>query len=262
MSVAGVALATIISQYVSAIRVVCILFSPKGEYKLTFKELKLHVHEVFTIVRVGLPCGLNGIVFSVSNVVIQSTVNTFGDSLIAGNVAADGITAFIYQVIAASYSASVSFAGQCYGAGKIKRINELIGKAILITSAIMVSLCSIVTLFPRQLLSIFNTDPEVIELGIPKLLIVGWGYVLYGVSETMLACLRGMRKTAVPTALNVFCICIVRVLWVWFVFPIYPVTTVLYLCYPVTYVLSVTALGIYYIKVYKTLSRQKEKMIQ
>lgn len=262
MSVAGVALATIISQYVSAIRVLGILFNPNGEYRLTFKELKLHKKELLSVLRVGLPCGLNGIVFSISNVVIQSTVNTFGDTLIAGNVAADGITAFIYQVIAASYSASVSFAGQCYGAGKIKRINRLLGTAVLLSSAVLTLLCGIMTIFPRPLLSIFNSDPNVIELGIPKMLIVGWGYVLYGVSETVLACLRGMRKTAVPTALNVFCVCVVRILWVWLIFPLRPTTTVLYLCYPVTYVLSILALGIYYIKVYRLLSPRERQLLQ
>ena len=251
MSVAGVAVATIISQYVSAIRVLMILFNSKGEYRLSVKEMLLHKKELTTIVRVGLPCGLNGAVFSISNVVIQSTVNTFGDTLIAGNVAAEGITTFLYQVVAATYSATVSFAGQCYGAGKIKRINRLLGTAILLGSIILSILCSIMTIFPRPLLSIFNSDPLVIEAGIPKMLILGWGYVLYCISEALLACLRGMRKTAIPTALNVFCICVVRVLWVWSIFSLYPTTTVLYLCYPVSYALSTSSLGVYYICVYK-----------
>ena len=262
MSVSGVALATIISQYVSAIRVMLILFDKKGEYQLSVKELQLHKKEVFAVIRVGLPCGLNGIVYSLSNVVIQSTVNTFGDTLIAGNVAADGITAFIYQVIAASYSASVSFAGQCYGAGKIKRINHLFGTAVLLCSSVLVALCTVITIFPRPLLSIFNSDPSVIEMGIPKLLIVGWGYVLYGISEIVLACLRGMRKTAVPTAMNVFCVCVIRVLWVLFIFPLNSTTTLLYLCYPVSYILSTSALGIYYIITYKKFSGKEQLAIQ
>jgi len=156
MSVAGVAIATIISQYMSAIWVLLILFDSKGEYRLSVKELILHKTELWTILRVGLPCGLNGIVFSISNVLIQSTVNTFGDTLIAGNVAADGITAFVYQVIAATYSAAVSFAGQCYGAGKIKRINNLLVTSSLLSSSVIAVMCVVLTLFPTQLLSIFS----------------------------------------------------------------------------------------------------------
>ena len=251
MSVAGVALATIASQYVTAVWVLLILFDPKGEYQLSVKELKLHKKELISIIRVGLPCGLNGIVYSFSNVVIQSTVNSFGDTLIAGNVAADGITGFIYQVIAATYSASVSFAGQCYGAGKIKRINRLMGTAMLLSSSVLAVLCGIMTACPRLLLSIYNSDPTVIELGIPKMLIVGWAYILYGLSDIILACLRGMRKTAIPTVFNIMCVCGVRMFWVLFVFPLSPTTTVLYLCYPVSYTFSVAALGIYYIFVYR-----------
>jgi len=98
----------------------------------------------------------------------------------------------------------------------------------------------------------------VISAGIPKMLIVGWAYILYGISEIVLACLRGMRKTAIPTALNVFCICVVRVIWVLMIFPLYPTTTVLYMCYPVSYVLSISALGIYYAKTYKLFSERAE----
>lgn len=262
MSVAGVALATIISQYASAIRVLLILFDSKGEYQLSFKELKVHKEELLSIIRVGLPCGLNGAVFSISNVVVQSTVNTFGDTQIAGNVAAEGITAFIYQVIAAVYSASVSFAGQCYGAGKIKRINRLLGTGTLLCTSLLVVLCVIATIFPRQLLSIFNSDPLVIESGVSKMLMVAWGYILYCPSETVLACLRGMRKTAIPTVMNIMCICVARVLWVLFVFPICPTIIMLYLCYPVSYLLSITALGIYYIQTYRKVNRKELHVIQ
>lgn len=261
MSVAGVALATIISQYVSSIRVLLILFDPLGEYQLSFKELRVHKKELFAVIRVGLPCGLNGAVFSISNVVVQSTVNTFGDTQIAGNVAAEGITALIYQVIAATYSASVSFAGQCYGAGKIKRINRLLGTSTLLCTSVLVVLCVITTIFPRQFLSIFNSDPLVIEAGISKMLVVAWGYILYCPSETVLACLRGIRKTAIPTIMNILCVCVVRLLWVSFVFPICPTIIMLYLCYPVSYLLSISALGIYYIRSYSRLNRKERQII-
>ena len=186
LDVAGVAIATVVSQYLSAFQIWRILFNPKDDYKLSFKELKLHKQQVWTIIKVGLPCGLNGIAFSLSNIVMQSAVNTFGEVIIAGNVASDGLTGLIYQVIVGFYSAIVSFAGQNYGAGKYKRIDKGLGISLLWCCGIVLILGVGAVIFHQPLMSLFNSDPVVIDAGTTKLKVFSYSYVIYGVSEMLL----------------------------------------------------------------------------
>lgn len=249
MTVDGVALATIISKYVSAVAVLFILFNPKGDFCLTFKELKFHWIEARNVIKVGFPCGINGLVFSISNVIVQAAVNGFGDNVIAGSTVSNNITAFLYQVLIAFYSACVSFSGQCYGAGKFKRIDKLLGVAATLCSVFIAAMSVVFTLYPEPFLAIFNEDPDVIAAGSIKLVIMSWSYVLYGTSEIILGCLRGMRKTALSTAINIFSICGVRLLWIWCVCPFDPQNAgLMYLCYPVSYIFSLVALGIHYLQ--------------
>lgn len=249
MTVDGVAYATIVSKYASAIIVLWILFDPKGEFKLSFKELKMHFHESMNIIKVGVPCGINGVVFSISNVIVQSGVNGFGATIIAGNVASNNLTSFLYQILVAFYSACVSFSGQCYGAHKIKRIDKLLITSLGICCSVVALLSVVLTIWPTPFLAIFNTDPDVIRAGTPKLIIMSWSYVLYAASEIVLGCLRGMKKTAFSTAINIFCICGIRLLWLWCICPMDSTNaSLLYFCYPVSYIFSLTALALYYIK--------------
>ena len=255
MTVEGVALATIIAQYLSAAVVLYILFNPKGEFKLSFRELCLPKKEVLAILRVGIPCGINNMMFSISNVTIQSSVNSFGDTILAGNVAADGYTGFLYQSLAAYYLACVTFSGQCYGARRYDRIDKLLLYSCGLSAGTIIVAAIASTLFPEVLLSMFNTDPEVIKAGMPKLLITSWAYTLYAISEALIGCLRGMRKTTIPTAINIFSICGIRILWVMFIFPLNSQSVyLLYSCYPVSYFFAISLLGIYYLHV-----RRKQK---
>ena len=256
MTVDGVALATIISQYIAAIWVILILFNPKGDYKLRFSELKLYRSESWNIIKVGLPCGLNPLVFSISNATVQSAVNAFGDTVVAGSVASNNITGMIYQVLAAFYSGCINFTGQCFGAGKYKRIDKVayISSAICV---VFVTICStIITLIPGKFIGIFNTDPNVIAFGADKLVLMSWSYVIYGISEVIMGCLRGMRETGIPSAINIFCVCLVRVLWIVLACPLFPNSQLfLYSCYPISYGLSVFVMTIYFIKCRKKLDR-------
>lgn len=238
LDVAGVAIATVASQYLSAFRIWRILFNPKDDYQLKFKELKLHKKQVWTIIKVGVPCGLNGIAFSLSNIVMQSTVNTFGEVIIAGNVAADGLTGLLYQVIAGFYYATINFTGQNYGAGKYKRIDKGLGISLLWSCGIVAVLGVLAVIFHEPLMGLFNSDPVVIEAGTTKLKVFSYSYVLYSVSEMLLGCLRGMKKTAIPAVINLGGVCLFRVLWAWLIFPLNPTVGMLYACYPISYALS------------------------
>lgn len=253
MDVDGVGWATVISQVVSAVVVLWILFKPDGGYDLNLRELKFHKREVVSVARVGIPCGINGLVFSVANVIIQSSINSLGPVAVGGGSASGGVAGIVYQVLAAFYSGCISFAGQCYGAGMYKRIDKLVVTSILWSAGIMAVLSTVATLFPKLLLGLFTSNEDFIRSGTPQMLIASWGYILYGVSESFLGCLRGMRRSGMPTLLNAVFICVPRLIWVFAVFPLCRTVWFLYLCYPISYVFSATAQGLYYYKVRKKL---------
>lgn len=239
MDVAGVAIATIVAQYLSALAVMWILFDQKQEYKLRMKELLLHKEMVSKMVAIGVPCGINGILQCFSNVFIQSSVNSFGKYVIAGNTAATDINNFTYLVNNAFCAACVSFSGQCCGAKQYKRLDKLVVSSAIWNSVFVVAIAAVVTMFPRQLLGIFNPDPNVVDAGMFKLILLSWTAMLYGISDTMVGCIRGMGKSVSPTVWNIICLCGVRLAWVLFVFPYCPHDPrYLYLCFPVSWVIA------------------------
>lgn len=246
MDVAGVALATVISHVVSCAWVLYILFNPKGEYKMSLSELRLSKTQFTSILRVGVPCGINSSVFSLSNATIQSAMNTFSSAAVAGNTAADSVVILSYQTVTAFYSGCVSFSGQCYGAHRYDRIKKLLRTSMLVSILLSTVIAVIATIVPTPILALFSQDPEVIRYGTTKLILVSWSYLLYGVSEMFLGCLRGMKRTTIPTVLNVLFVCILRVAWVFFVFPQFKTLLALYICYPISYSCSAIALGVYY----------------
>lgn len=262
MDVDGVAWATVISQAVSAVAVLRILFKPDGGFDLNIKELKLHKREISSITRVGIPCGLNGIVFSISNVILQSSVNSLGDVVMAGVAAANGCTGLIFQILASFSSACISFSGQCFGARQYKRIDKLVGRSILLSSVMTAALAALVTLFPRFFLGLFTNNQSAMKHGVQTLVVVSWSYMIYGVSEIFLAALRGMRHSGMPTILNACCVCLPRLVWILAVFPLNREVGFLHLCYPISYVISATAQGLYFHWVRKKLDREERLAIQ
>ncbi len=258
MDVDGVAWATVISQVIAAVCVLRILFKPDGDYGLNLKELKIHRREMTDIARMGIPAGLNGALFSISNVIIQSSVNSLGDIVMAGSAAAEGITGLTYQILAAFYTACINFGGQCYGAGKYKRIDKVVGRSLLFCSGMIAVLAAVATVFPNVFLGLFTDNPLVMKAAYPKLIILCWGYILYGATEIFLGASRGMRRSAIPTLLNVFGICAPRLIWVFVVFPMNPTFDFLHLCYPISWIISTIFQGFYYLHTRRKLDREEE----
>lgn len=257
MTVDGVALATIISNYLSAGAVLFILFDRKGLYHLKINELILHKKDTYEIIRIGLPCGINSIVFSVSNTVVQYGVNALGDAVVAGSAACNNITGILYQVLHAFYAACVNFSGQCYGAAKYKRIDQLAIWSSSICVSFMISASIVVTLMPQAFIRIFNTDPDVIIAGSEKLIIVCWSYVLYAVMETIMGCLRGMRQTTIPSIINMISVCFIRVMWILVIAPVFPGDRIfLFSCYPISYIVGFAAIFCFYLHTRKVQSRK------
>ena len=244
---AGVALATILSMYVSAGIVLWILFHPQGEYRLSFKELRLAKEETANIVKIGIPCGLNGIVFSLSNILIVKELNALGSTILAGNSAASNVDTVTYQILTAFYSAAVSFAGQNYGAKNLKRIDRLLLWAVGLAMAFVLVADVFLFAFPEFFLRLFTKEAAVAAVGVSRVYMMGAGYVIYCISEITIGCTRGMGKSMLPTVLNAVFICGPRVLWVLIAYP-YLANGVpahdyvmLLWCYPLSWALSAVA---------------------
>lgn len=255
MGVEGVAIATISSQIISAIVVLYILFNPREEYGMQLKKLKIHKPELMKLVRIGMPCGLNGIIFNFANIILQSSVNSLGEIVMASATASNKITIIVYMILSSTYSACVSFAGQCFGAKNYARIDELWKKSILLCSGIVVIVAVPLTLFTHVPLGFFSNNPVVIETATPMLQLMVWGYVLYAIPECTVGCIRGMGTSTMPTLLNIVCICAPRIIWNYFFFPLNPTVGWLYVCYPISYAICSVAQVGYYLHRRKQLDR-------
>ena len=256
MDVAGVAIATAVAQALSAFRVMRILFNKNDAYKLSFKELSIHKESASVIARIGIPNGLNGVLFSLSNLVVQSSINSFNDTaIIAAKTAAADASNLVYQIIHGFALACVSSSGQCYGAKKYKRIDKLAIKATLLCGGLVAAASAVMTLFPSFVIGVFNDSPDVIAVGKNILLISLWSYVLYAVSDIYLSCTRGMGRSLGITLMNIAAIITPRLLWIWFLFPYCRTIEFLFLCYPVSYLTSAVAQIIYFKIVRKKVDR-------
>ncbi len=244
---AGVALATAAANYLSAGAILTILFHPSGEYRLSLKEISLKKDEVLNIAKIGIPCSLNGIVFSVANLLVTSAYNALGPVALASNSAAGNMDVILHQILASFSAACVSFAGQNYGAKNLKRIDKLLWQSILVSIGGVMIINAFTFTFPEFFMRLFTKDPEVIALGTNRIFVFGAGYVLFSVADMAIGCLRGMGKTLMPTILNAFFVCVPRVIWVTLIFPMNPTYNFLLICYPLSWTLSSMAQFVCYL---------------
>ena len=251
------AIATTIAQLLSAVCLLKILFDPKDAYQLTFRELHITKSSAKEIFRLGIPAGLNMMVVNLGNVVVQSSANSFGDTaIIAARTVVSDVMNIFMQAIHAFSLGCVSFAGQCYGAKKYKRIDRLAITTILCGGGFLLIEALLVTFFPNAVIGLFNSDPRVLEVGKSILLINAWGYLLNACSDVLLNCVKGMGRSVGPTIMNISANMLPRVLWVWFIFPLHRTVEWLQMCMPVSWLISSVALTIYYIHIRKKLDRE------
>lgn len=252
--VAGVAIATMVAQMISAVVVAGILFSKKDAYKLELRKLRVHKDQAVKIIRVGVPCGLNGAVFSFANVILQSSVNSFNSvAIMAGYTAANDVSNFNYLVINSFNAGMVSFAGQCYGAREYKRIDKFLAAAHWLCCSILLVMAVAMTIWVRPILGLFNSEPSVIDAGLFRLLLCAWTYIFYAPSEIYTGCTRGMGRTTMPMILNLVGVCVPRIVWALVIFPLYRTPEFLYLCMPISWVISSVLQIVYYYKERKKL---------
>ena len=256
MDVAGVALATIISQYISAILVVICLLKLDNCCHLSIKEIAFHKTEVAEMLKVGLPAGVQSSLFSVSNVLIQSSINSFGSTVMAGNAAASNIEGFTYIAMNSVYQASLTFTSQNVGAKKPERISRVAVVCLFIVTAVGLVLGSLSCFFGEALLKIYSTDAAIIPYGMVRLRYICLPYFLCGVMEVFVGLLRGMNCSTIPMIVSVFGSCVFRVLWVYTAFRAYPTQETLYIAYIISWALCSAIHFICYLIIKKRLTKK------
>ena len=241
--VVGVAISTVISQTVSAILIVVCLIKEESDFHLELKELKINKQKLKDILKIGLPAGLQGTIFSLSNVVIQSSVNLFGASVVDGNSAAQNIESIVYFSMNAFHHATLSFTSQNIGAGKRERVGKILRTGLLcsITAALLTG--GLVILFSEELLKIYIKDEYAIKSGVIRLNFICGTYALCGIMEIMVGSIRGMGYAVTPMIVSLIGACGLRLIWIATVFqiPKYHVIETVYTSYPVTWIITFLA---------------------
>ncbi len=238
LSVMGVALATIISQYISASLIIWCLVKTDGACRLSLKHIRIHFRKLGAILRIGLPAGIQSSLFSISNVLIQSSVNSFGSTVMAGNTAAASLEGFVYTAMNSMSQASLSFTGQNFGAGQLKRIKRIAGICLASVSVVGLILGMAFYLLGTPLSRIYSPDQAVIDVSLIRLEIICTTYFLCGIMEVLVGLLRGMGQSLLPTTVSLLGACAFRVLWIYTVFAADKTLTTLYISYPISWLLT------------------------
>lgn len=258
MSVAGVALATIISQYISAVLIMICLMKEKYPFGISPKEMIFDAAEFKQILVIGLPAGIQGTVFALSNVTVQSSINSFGKIVMAGNGAASNLEGFVYVAMNTFYQSAISFTSQNLGAKKYERLTPILFTClgcVLVTGAVLgIGLWYFGDIF----LSIYSSDPEVISAGIIRLSYIGKIYFLCGTMDVLCGCLRGMGYSLIPMINSLLGSCAFRLVWLATVFKIYHTQDMVYIVYPLSWIITIILHLVLYIYVRKKMQKNME----
>lgn len=256
MGVAGVAAATVASQAISAALVIRCLILTDSPYRLELKGIRISGNKLVRMIQIGVPAGMQGALFSISNVLIQSSVNSFGSVAMAGNTAGSNIEGFIYTAMNAFHQAAISFSGQNYGARKYRRIKRVLLICELLVMIVGGLMGSLAYLFAGTLLRIYTTDPQVIQYGILRMGIICVPYFLCGMMDTAVGALRGMGYAIMPMLVSLTGACLMRVVWIYTIFQHYRTLKCLYISYPISWGLTFAVHMICFVIVYRRLLKR------
>ena len=247
MGVAGVAYATIISQILSAVMVIVYMMKSKDCVRFVPKNMRIYGDKLKKMLYIGLPAGFQGTVFSLSNVVIQSAVNSFGSLVMAGNGAASSLEGFTYTAMNSVYQASLTFVGQNVGAKKYDRINKVQGVCLVLVTIIGLVFGVTTYCLGEPLLSIYlPNDPEAIPYGIIRMSYIALPYFLCGMMEVMVGGQRGMGMSFIPMINALLGSCVLRIIWISTVFAANPTLFTLYISYPISWAVTTLAHTVFY----------------
>lgn len=239
MSVDGVAWATVISQFLSmTLILICLSRSNIMGIRFVPRQMRIERDKLMRIVKIGLPAGLQSALFSISNVMIQSAVNSFGSVMVAASSAASNVEGFVGTTMNAYYNAAVSFTGQNMGAKKYDRIDKIAKVCTVLIFATWIIMGGAILLFGKPLIALYRPDPEVIELGMLRMKILMAAYFTCGVMNVFPGLTRGMGYSVSPMICTLIGACLMRIIWLKTVFTWYPTMVILFACYPVTWGLA------------------------
>lgn len=253
LGVAGVALATVISQAVSAYLVLRCLIRADAAYQVRLRELCIVPDKLLKMVQIGLPAGLQGSLFSISNVLIQSSINSFGSIVVAGNTAASNIEGFVYIAMNSLHQTAISFCGQNYGAMKYRRIGRIVLICQLCVLTTGLALGNAAYLGGGLLLQLYSTDAEVIRYGIIRMSYICTSYCLCGMMDVMVGALRGIGYSVMPMLVSLTGACLFRVVWIMTVFQRSHTLQTLYISYPISWGVTFLVHLLCFVVVYKSM---------
>lgn len=247
MGVLGAALATVLSQLLSAVLVVVSLLRAQGEpFQLFPRALGLHAQALGGILRVGLPTALQSVMYSISNIVIQAAINSFGTDAVAAWTAYGKVDVLFWMILTAMSQSVTTFAGQNYGAGKYDRLRRGIWVSAGMSLGFTIPISAILFLLARPILSVFTPDPAVLDIGVEMTRFLAPTYFTYILVEILPGAIRGAGKSMGPMLISVFGVCGLRLLWLFFAVPLRHTVLMVEASYPITWVVTAAALLIYY----------------
>jgi len=255
MNVAGVALATAISQAVSSILVIIVLSRRTDACRLQLSKLRIHKPQLMRIARIGLPAGIQGSLFSISNALIQSSINSFGGIVMSGNAAASNLESFVYLGMNAFQQTTVNFTGQNVGARQFRRVKKIIGLCLACAAVVGIVMGSLFVLFGKQLLSIYITDSaDAVTYGMLRLMCLCLPYFLCGIMDVSTGALRGMGSSVAPMVISILGVCGIRIGWIMTVFqlPQFHTPFWLYMSYPFSWFVTFAIQMLAFRKLYRS----------
>ena len=260
LGVAGVAIGTVASQMISSILVLRCLYKSEGSYQLRFSKLTIRWVYLKRIFQVGIPAGIQSTVINFSNALLQSSVNSFGSTAMAGYTAANNILGFLYAAVNAVTQACMSFTSQNYSVGKQKRMDRVLLNCIILSAGVSAALGVGAYAFGSQILRIYNTEPEVIRCGLEILSITTVPYFLCGIMDLIPGALRGMGHSAVPMILSVIGTVGTRIVWIYGFFPQHRSLYFLFISYPGSWIITIVMQAVCFWFVRKKCIRQLKGM--
>lgn len=238
MSVAGVASATVISEYLSVLLIMIYLSRYDGAIRFLPKKMGIDRKKLKAIVRIGLPAGMQGLLFSISNVLIQSAINSFGSTMVAASSASSNVEGYMGTTMNAYYNAAIAFTGQNMGAKKYNRIDTIAKVCTALIFATWILLGGTILIFGKHLLGIYTVDKEVIKLGMLRMDIMMVAFFTCGMMNVYPGLTRGMGYSILPMLCTLIGACLLRIVWLSTVFTWYHTEIMLFVCYPVTWALA------------------------
>lgn len=257
MDVRGVAFAGVIANAIAGGLAFVILLKYQDAVRINFRKNQVDLAELKDILRIGIPTGVQSALYSLANVVITTAVNGFGEAATTGIAIANQFDGILYQISYAPSLAVAPYVAQNFGAGNLKRVKKTLSCAVLITTAFGATFGMLSAVFSKQLSSMMSSTPEVIAFSQQKMVIISSTYFICGIYEVMGGMLRGIGKPIPPTVATLLYMCVLRFVWVYVVFPLYPNLTFLYLVWPIGWILSIATLLIVYNRAMAKLQAQK-----